>query len=511
VPREFSEFAGTQPLKTSLRLPAVIAVIAVFAAAGEEPVSPTNYLEIVRNYADAMIARGRDTHGAEHSPLFAAALDRGTMKLGTAAQFGAIPGVREHDRSLGGANPMEDRELYAALYQLTELTGERTYADEADRALSFFFRRCQSPATGLMAWGEHLYWDFAKDQCSAHLLSRNQHDSHEISGEWPFWDRCYRLAPDACWEFALGQWDHQIADQATGDFSRHARWSKHGPRSGMDFPRYAGQLIVNWADAWARPENAGKERRGELIEAVRCLLRRMEENMTQADTGRLPAFRGAAYVWTDGNLELARCLGKAALLVADPEPAGRLQALASRLDEAFLTAPHTLDAGGGFAATLDAATGKPRSRDSNKPYTEPWATGYGHGTHAAVANLCWARHGQLDASRPEHAAAYRALIVAAADQYLAAEPPTDALHKPRAFADVIEFMLNAHILTGRRAYLERAHGIGRLGIRLFLDDGLPLPRASNRRAHYESITGGPAFMHALLRLHGTHGGRTASP
>ncbi len=30
--------------------------------------------------------------------------------------------------------------------------------------------------------------------------------------------------------------------------------------------------------------------------------------------------------------------------------------------------------GGGFAATLDAATGKPRSRGSNRPYTEVYET-----------------------------------------------------------------------------------------------------------------------------------------
>jgi len=30
----------------------------------------------------------------------------------------------------------------------------------ADDALRFFFTHCQSKATGLLAWGEHLGWDF---------------------------------------------------------------------------------------------------------------------------------------------------------------------------------------------------------------------------------------------------------------------------------------------------------------------------------------------------------------
>ena len=39
-----------------------------------------------------------------------------------------------------------------------------------------------------------------------------------------------------------------------------------------------------------------------------------------------------------------------------------------------------------------------------------------------------------------------------------------------------------------------------LGVELFLNDGSPLPKASNRHGHYESITGGPTFMSSLLRL-----------
>ena len=36
---------------------------------------------------------------------------------------------------------------------------------------------------------------------------------------------------------------------------------------------------------------------------------------------------------------------------------------------------------------------------------------------------------------------------------------------------------------------------------LFLTDGLPLPRATNQHDHYETITGGPDLMLALLKLH----------
>jgi hypothetical protein len=47
------------------------------------------------------------------------------------------------------------------------------------------------------------------------------------------------MAPYAAWGFVVGIWDHQIHDRASGDFSRHGRYSKHETFSGFDFPRYA--------------------------------------------------------------------------------------------------------------------------------------------------------------------------------------------------------------------------------------------------------------------------------
>lgn len=132
--------------------------------------------------------------------------------------------------------------------------------------------------------------------------------------EWPHWDACYRLADGPSYAFAVGQWDHQIFDEKTGDFSRHARWSEHGPQGGADFPRYAGQLILNWADALARPASGGRPRRDELPQAIAVLVGRMEETLGQSPIGQLAAHRGAHYGWTSSNLELARCLHQATVV-----------------------------------------------------------------------------------------------------------------------------------------------------------------------------------------------------
>ena len=137
----------------------------------------------------------------------------------------------------------------------------------------------------------------------------------------------------------------------------------------------------------------------------------------------------------------------------------------------------------------------------NRPYTTTWTTNYGQGTHAGRANRCFSRFEQIEKSHTELAEKYKRLILSAANQYLTATPDTHDLLKPETVAHVITLMLNSHSITENIEYLDRANYFGQLDITLFLDDGLPLPRATNQHDHYECITGGPRFMRALLRLH----------
>jgi len=456
--------------------------------------------EIVEAFANTMIKNGRDVYGHEHSPLFAAAMDRTTMNPGSEEKFEKIPGVRKSDRSLGGANPQENMAFYSILYELTELTGNKKYAREADKALKFLFNHCQSSETDLICWGEHLYWDFYKDKCQGN-------DMHEIKGEWPFWDQSYRVASEASWRYSIGLWDHQINCKNTGDFSRHARYLVHETYGGFEFPRYAGQMILTWADAYIRDENANRKRRGELLNAISVIVGRMEDNMNLSESGYLIAGRAEKgdhvnLVWLPNNLELARCLWKAAgnISEVDKDLAIRMKELALKQDIDFHKAPHQITEGGGFVSTLHAKTGEPRHRSMNKPYTETWATGYGHSTHANMANLCYARYDQLIDTHPEIAEKYRKIIMTVAKQYLSARPDTQHLYKPAVFADIIEFMINTYNMTEEEKFLKRADYFSRIGVDLFLDDDVPLPKATNKHSHYEAITGGPDFMYALLRL-----------
>jgi hypothetical protein len=242
---------------------------ALKAAAGKR--AQTDYLQIVKSYADAMLEHGRDSYGEVHSPLFATTLDRRALKIFDEKGLERLWHirledwdnwrVRNRDRSLTGANPMHDRDLYQILYALTEITGDAHYADEADRTIKWFFENCQSPTTGLMAWGEHINWDFRTEGISKwrkgthHGGLMQEYNTHEFAGPWIFWQRSFELAPGACEKFAAGLWEHQIGDHNTGNFSRHANYEKHQTFTDSEYPRHGGFYIATWAEAYRRTRN----------------------------------------------------------------------------------------------------------------------------------------------------------------------------------------------------------------------------------------------------------------
>lgn len=468
-----------------------LALLATRAPAKDQ----TNHLDIVRRYADTMIEHGRDRYGTVHSPLFAVALDRKTLKLPEKPPAN-IAGIRSGDRTLTGANPMHDLNLYQTLYALTKVTGDRHYAAEADKALKWFFQNCQSPK-GLMAWGEHQGWDFRTESSTAPKAP------HEFYRPWVFWDRCFELAPEPCQRFAIGLWNHQIADQKTGAFSRHAMdiWdaTKPSARKGYEFPRHGGFYIATWAAAYERTKDP------EMLKAIECLVDSFAARRNKI-TGIIPAESNTPeLVWPQSNLSLAIDLVESAKKV--PEPlAKKMLALATSIDDTFLACKHELGPdGNGFLKAVRASTLEPTDTDtargrtktpSRSSFTRTWETGYGEATDAQVAMLCLSRLQQCQRD------GLKQLFLAAAKRYLQRDPDLSITLYPGALADAIGVLVGAFRLTGDTAYLARADKFAQIAVEVFWKDS-PLPRASSKHDHYEAITRADTLAMVLLDLWAT--------
>ena len=448
----------------------------------------SDYLATVRGYAEAMIERGRDDYGAQKSPLFASTLSLPEMRVPLASPPAAT-GIRAHDRTVSGGNPMHDQNFYQSLYALSQITGDPKYAREADAALSWFWKNCQSPQTGLMAWGEHLGWDFHRE---ARITQPKNDDTHEFYRPWVLGAKSYELAPREVLKFAQGLWRHQIYDAKTGAFSRHAKWSAHGPEKDYEFPRHAGFYIEVWALEYRRSQRA------EIQEAVETMLAYYERARNEK-TGAIPGeSKTPELVWPSSNLSLAISLENAAPAMPTPITA-RMRALAKSADEVFLKIPHELGEGGrGFVKSALASTlepGDPTARGASKNgfFSRTWASGYGDQTDANFALQCLLRFEQTRDER------FKNLALEAARRYLNSAPDPSQELFPEVFADAISLLTRAHKLTGEAAFLTRADELASQSVALFWRDS-PLPRASSRLEHYETITRADSLGLALLEL-----------
>jgi hypothetical protein len=447
-----------------MKLFSLLIIAFVFGAQAADANS-TNFLQVVRRYADTMIEHGRDTYGPQKSGLLLSALDRTTM-----APLKVRPappgGIRRGDRSgrpwveMNGANPMLNQNLLRVFYTLTEITGDARYAKVADEELRWFFNNTMSPKTSLLPWGEHLSWDVILDV----PISGGDEMMHEYARPWVLWERCFALVPEASTKFALGVWEHQIANHKTGGFDRHAPYLEHGPVDGKDFARHGAFYIGTWCYAWKHTTNEA------FLNAIETILARFERKRVQKD---------GSLVGTLGPLDLEI----AATMV--PEPlAKRLRGFAAKEDELTLQEMRKQFAGG------------------TNTYTPPrWQNGYSAGTLASSAMFYLGRYEQTN--HP----AFREMLIKTADLYLNSQPDEDVDAWPQSFAHVISTEVAAYRLTKKPIYLDEARRFAQMAVDVFWQDN-PLPRASKQTGHYEAITGGDSLALALLEVHAASHGLT---
>jgi len=421
--------------------------------------SKTCFLEVVRHYADAMIEHGRDIYGEKKSGLLLSALDR--LKLKPLTVRPEPPGgIRRGDRAglpwlkLAGANPQTDQNLLRVLYTLSKITADKRYSQVADHELKWFFKNTQSPVTGLLPWGEHMSWDVMLDKA----ISSGTDFTHEFARPWVLWDKSFELAPEASKRFALGLWNHQIANHKTGGFDRHAPYDRHGPVDGKDFARHGGFYIHTWAYAYKHTKDET------FLRAIETILARFERKRHDKDV-TMHATIGPLDVETAASMV--------------PEP------LASRLHKFAETEDQLI---------LEDLRKQYGQDDGTWAFNATWQAGYSSGVTAGWAMFGLARYEQVQKK------ALRDLVIAVADAYADTLPDEDVDVWPMSFGHIISAQVAAYKFTKRDVYLEQACRFARMAVDIFWQDN-PLPRASFKTGHYETITGADSLALALLEVY----------
>lgn len=271
-----------------------------------EKLGTVDYLKIATDFADCMIKYGRDRYGKVHSPLFSNILTREKKPKTTPYPlFADMPeswkanwkqkiagwegpkagyyffhkfdfnkilnyppglgGEGPHKVTLYGCDPYEDRELYYMLFDLSRITGDPRFRQEAAKALTWWFRNTQGPS-GLYPWGEHLGWDFQYD-CPTYFDGPSKHlyaaCYHEIKDTVPFLEILAALpAPKAgghtpLEKYALGIWRWHFWDKERAIYCRHGDYLAKDDRKGSlaGFPAHLGAYMRVWTAACLNTKN----------------------------------------------------------------------------------------------------------------------------------------------------------------------------------------------------------------------------------------------------------------
>ena len=230
--RSFGLGAGCRYWSLSGMLLAVLLAVPCYGAEGA---SSSELVKELRGFADQLIEHGRDRYGAKKTPLFVSQLDIDTRRIPPADTVLYGQGHR------GGAGPTMnnlqfDSGLIRLLDTLSEVTGDRKYAQVVDEYLGYYLANLPEGKTGFFPWGDHRGYDVVADQ----TIKAN----HEFKNIYPPWERFYEINPAAVTRQIESLKLHIYDESRSWAFSRHYP-SGHGIPHSMNSS--GGAYIVAWS------------------------------------------------------------------------------------------------------------------------------------------------------------------------------------------------------------------------------------------------------------------------
>lgn len=193
--------------------------------------SSDKYLKYVQTFADTLLSVGLDHYGPTKTAMWASVIDARDLSVPIRG-VPATEGVRASDRAVGGANYYHDVLTLQVFDQLSQLTNDPTYQQAALDYSRAFLERTQSAKTGLLGWGEHLYYNFYTDTVSvaeSRILDQRAYFimPHELIAWTPPWSRLWPIDSARVRRAIEGlKYHFNGPNLQTYLFNRHATWSK---------------------------------------------------------------------------------------------------------------------------------------------------------------------------------------------------------------------------------------------------------------------------------------------
>lgn len=168
----------------------------------------TDYLNVVRRFADNVLARGRDPFRS--TPMFCDGLNLDTMR--------PVEWLCNGER-WAICNPHTQQHLFRTFVALSNLTGDPKYRDAARDAMLYFFEH-HSDSTGLLKWGGHQFVDLRTGR------EVGEAPLHEFKCSYPFYEFLFEIAPQRTKRFVEALWNGHVYDWSNLDMTRHGEFDR---------------------------------------------------------------------------------------------------------------------------------------------------------------------------------------------------------------------------------------------------------------------------------------------
>lgn len=228
----------------------VTLALAMFVPAhAGEPQSP--YLDVVLTYADTLLEKGRDNYGPKKTALWCGVINLEDFSVPQDPKdVPMLKGFRAQDRAVGGCNLHQDVSSLRTFLVLSTITGDVRYEKAVRDYVRDYFAVAQNPKSGLLAWGEHMYYEVHGDV--VHKDYGRAGPSHELVEYTPPWDILWAVDPAATRRAIDGLKYHFFAEAPAKTgwlFNRHANWNGgyNTPAKSMPWIKHAGLYAYSYS------------------------------------------------------------------------------------------------------------------------------------------------------------------------------------------------------------------------------------------------------------------------
>jgi hypothetical protein len=396
-------------------------------------------------------------------------------------------GTRAGDRAVGGSNLYHDVATLETFDALSHVTGKPHYRTEADAYAREFVERAQSPTTGLLAWGEHTYYDVFRDEGSVYEKYREKQYGglwHELLADTPPWERLWRLNPARTKRAITGLRYHFFAENSADFlFNRHAHWDTpkfQKPDGAQPWVKHSALYAYSFAFLHQKTGEAEWLRWARGCAALYWEKRSPQTNLTIGCIGDPRPMTQEASL--GGTFCLAYWLLKAYHLRRE-ETAWRDSALT--LVKSYDKRAYNRDRNGYHASLhLD---GRPAN-----DLLVPWKFGYGEGNITKI--------GRMTAYMARTEKDDTCLEIAKRMANMARQAPLPEKFVAESMGNALHLSLDLFDLTGDATYREDALRYAKTGMERLRIPGSALFARQTDDPFYEAKLGVGVFVGGLVRL-----------